>query len=278
MNTSLSFDLQATLDAISLSLLQAFLRPSPPFLNFSDPSNFPDPSLPLQYSHLNLYVDNLRTADLAVDHIEDIDDIFEDLGIDAYNFGSAIVNFSQFVNLREEILIAAAIIVICCFAATTIFLMDLHSGLIMGAILIVNAVEIFGYMGHLNISLNFFAATVYLAGIAIGVEFTAPLVFYFLKATVSNSSHTSSDWWIIRELGRRNERMHKALEHRFTPIFNGSVTTFVGVVMLFFAPVRFIRLFFFGVLMIVVIIGLINGLIFLPVLLSIIGPFAQVSN
>lgn len=261
------------MDGISLNLLLAYLTPAPlPF----DPSTFSNvrPSQPLKYTQFNLYVDGLYSADLAVDYLEDVDDIIEDLGIDAYNIGQAIANFSQYLTLSGDMLLAAAIIVICCFVVTTIFLMDIHSGIIMGAILIVNAVEVYGFMGHFNIDINFFPATVFLAGIALGVEFTAPLVFYFLKATAGVDRGVSKVWWLTKH----NERMHKALEHRFTPIFNGSVTTFVGVIMLQFAPVQFIRLYFFGVLMIVVIIGVLNGLLFLPVLLSVFGPIAQVSK
>jgi len=220
-----------------------------------------------------LFVDDLTTADIIVDHLEDIQDIIDDLGLDAYNFGQAVLQYSQFLTLRRDILIGAIIIILCCCAVTSVFLMDIHSGIIMGVILVVNGVEVYGFMGHFNIDINFFPAIVYLGGIALGVEFTAPLVFYFLKATAGVDKDGSKSSWFSRQ----NERMHKALEHRFTPIFNGSVTTFVGVVMLLFAPVRFIRLYFFGVLMIIIVIGMLNGLLFLPVLLSVVGPVAQVS-
>ena len=218
-------------------------------------------------------MDGVRTSDIAVRHIEDIEGILEDLGIDGYNIGEAIGNYSQFLSLSDDIILAAAIIAICCFVVTTIFLMDIHSGVIMGGILVVDGVMVYGFIGHFNIDVNFFAATVFLAGIALGVEFTAPLALYFLKATAEADKTVSKSWWLTKH----NERMHKALEHRFTAIFNGSVTTFVGVAILFFAPVRFLRVYFFGVLMIVVVVGVLNGLLFLPVLLSLIGPFPQVS-
>jgi len=259
------------LDRVNLQLLRAFLSPAP--LVATDISAI-EPSEPLLYGQVNLYVDGLTSADVVVDHLEDVQDIIDDLGLDAYNFGQTVLLFSQFLSIRSDMLIGAIIIIICCFAVTSVFLMDIHSGIIMGLILAVNAVEVYGFMGHFNIDINFFPAIVYLAGIALGVEFTAPFVFYFLKATASANKDRSTRSW----LSKQNERMHKALEHRFTPIFNGAVTTFVGVVMLGFAPVRFIILYFFGVYMIIVVIGTLNGLLFLPVLLSVIGPHAQVSK
>ena len=259
------------MDRVNLQLLRAFLSPAP--LSVRDFSDV-EPSEPLLYGQINLYADGLSSADIVVDHLEDVEDIIDDLGLDAYNFGQAVLLFSQFLTVRSDMLIGAIIIVLCCCAVTSVFLMDIHSGIIMGAILVVNGVEVYGFMGHFNIDINFFPAVVYLSGIALGVEFTAPLVFYFLKATSAVDKGTTKRSW----LSKQNERMHKALEHRFTPIFNGAVTTFVGVIMLLFAPVRFIRLYFFGVLMIIIVIGTLNGLLFLPVLLSVIGPVAQVSK
>ena len=257
------------MDRTNLQLLRAFLSPAPLLTDFT----VVVPSEPLLYGQMNLYVDDLTSADIVVDHLEDVKDIIDDLGIDGYNFGTAVLLYAQFLTLSRDVLVGAAIIVICCFIVTSIFLMDIHSGIVMAAILIVNAVEVYSFMGLLNIDINFFPATVFLAGIALGVEFTAPLVFYFLKATATADESLSKHLW----LRKHNERMHKALEHRFTPIFNGSVTTFVGVIMLLFAPIRFILLYFFAVYMIIIVLGVLNGLLFLPVLLSVVGPFAQVS-
>ena len=259
-----------------MNLLGANLNPQPLPFNISDLSTI-QPSNPLAYAQANFYVHNLQETDDGIDHVTDIEDILDSHGIDGYNLGEALVNYSPLVHLREQISLAAAFIVIACFVTTTIFLMDIHSGILMGLVLISNGIQVLGFMGHFDIALTYFAATVYLAGIAIGVEFTAPLAFYFLKATSGGGKHASSDWWIMREIGSRNERMHKALEHRFTPIFNGGITTFLSIIMIYFVPVRFVRLFYFGVLMIVVIVGMVNGLVFLPVILSIVGPFAQVT-
>ncbi|XP_065907538.1 protein patched homolog 1-like isoform X2 [Dysidea avara] len=257
----------ATLDRTNFQLLRAFLSPAPLLTDFT----VVVPSEPLLYAQVNLYVDDLTSADLVVDHLESVKDILDDLEIDGYNFGTAVLLYAQFLTLSRDTLLGAAIIVICCFLVTSVFLMDLHSGIVMGTILIVNAVEIFGFIGVFEIDVNFFPATVFLAGIALCVEFTAPLVFYFLKATATGTEGPKHLW-----LRNHNERMHKALEHRFTPIFNGAVTTFVGVIMLLFAPVRFIQLYFFAVYMIIIVLGVLNGLLFLPVLLSVVGPFAQV--
>ena len=257
-----------------MNLLGANLNPEPLPFNTSDPSTI-WPSNPLAYAQANFYVHGLK-ADSGIDHVTDIEDILDSHGIDGYNVGEALINFSPLVHLRQQIALAAGFIVIACFVFTSVFLMDIHSGVLMGLVIISNGIQVLGFMGHFDIALSYFAATVYLAGIAIGVEFTAPLVFYFLKATSGGGEHASSDWWILRELGSRNERMHKALEHRFTPIFNGGITTFVSIIMIYFIPVRFIRIYYFGVLMTVIVVGMINGLVVLPVILSIIGPFAQV--
>lgn len=52
---------------------------------------------------------------------------------------------------------------------------------------------------------------------------------------------------------------------------------FLGIIMLAFSEFEFIVKYFFIVLSALILIGLINGLVLLPVLLSLIGPPCEVS-
>ena len=92
--------------------------------------------------------------------------------------------------------------------------------------------------------------------------------------------------------GTRAERSCAALAHMGIPIVNGGISTFVGIAMLAFAEVGsppspvaydcaltsllsqfgFIVKYFFGVFVTVVAVGLFNGLVLLPVLLTWVGP------
>ena len=163
--------------------------------------------------------------------------------------------------------------------------MDLWSAILLVCMLALISAEVFGITGFLDIKFSSIPPIIIIASVGVAVEFTAPLVFYFLKASpepgikelsffgIYDFPNCVAHWFVTR-----NERMHKALEHRFTPVFNGSVTTFLGIIMLAFAPLPFVRLYFFAILLSVVLLEMLNGLVLLPVVLSLVGPPAQVNQ
>lgn len=62
----------------------------------------------------------------------------------------------------------------------------------------------------------------------------------------------------------------------FIPVIHGGVVTLLGILMLLFTPYQFIVVYFFGVLFALVALGMVNGLLFLPVIISLIGPTSEV--
>jgi hypothetical protein len=62
----------------------------------------------------------------------------------------------------------------------------------------------------------------------------------------------------------------------FIPVIHGGVVTLLGILMLLFTPYQFIVVYFFGVLFALVALGMVNGLLFLPIIISLIGPSSEV--
>ena len=219
-----------------------------------------------------------------INEIRGILESYEDDGIESYPNGSPFLFWEQYINLRRNVGLACGLILVACFVATTFFLMDLWSAVLLVFMLALITTEVFGVTGFLEIKFSSIPAIMIIACVGVAVEFTAPLTFYFLKASPEPGEKELSFFgislpsFIAHWLVTRNERMHKALEHRFTPVFNGSITTFLGIIMLAFAELLFIRLYFFAILITIVFLGMVNGLILLPVLLSLVGPPAQVSE
>lgn len=79
----------------------------------------------------------------------------------------------------------------------------------------------------------------------------------------------------ITSVGNRDRRVRLALQLSFAPVVHGTLTSLVAVVMLSTSPFEFIVRHFFWLLLSVMIIGVINGLFFFPILLSLIGPAAE---
>ena len=219
-----------------------------------------------------------------IDEVRGILERYERFGVDSYPSGSPFLFWEQYINLRRNVGLACGLILLACFVATTFFLMDLWSAILLVCMLAMISAEVFGITGFLEIRFSSIPGIMIIASVGVAVEFTAPLTFYFLKASPEpgekkmnflgiNLPSCVAHWFVTR-----NERMHKALEHRFTPIFNGSITTFLGIIMLAFAELPFIRLYFFSILLSIVFLGMLNGLILLPVLLSLVGPPAQVNQ
>ena len=66
--------------------------------------------------------------------------------------------------------------------------------------------------------------------------------------------------------------MGAALDHMFVPTFDGAVSTLLGVMMLAFSPFDFVVNYYFQLYLYIVLFGVLNGLVLLPVLLSLVGP------
>ena len=80
----------------------------------------------------------------------------------------------------------------------------------------------------------------------------------------------------ITSVGSRDRRVRLALEHMCAPVIHGVCTALLAVAMLAFSDFEFIFRYFFLVLLCVIGIGSMNGLFFFPILLSLIGPAAEV--
>merc|ERR1719473_2218263 len=80
----------------------------------------------------------------------------------------------------------------------------------------------------------------------------------------------------LRQTGTRNERAMKSMNAMGSSVVTGIATTkFLGVLILAFAPSTLFKLYYFRMYMFIIILGVFNGLFFLPVLLSYIGPGAD---
>jgi predicted RND superfamily exporter protein len=71
--------------------------------------------------------------------------------------------------------------------------------------------------------------------------------------------------------GSRSHRAYKSCKRVGKPIFNSAISTIIGISLLGFSK-SYIFMSFFKTLFILMCLGLLNSLLFLPVLLSIIGP------
>lgn len=80
-----------------------------------------------------------------------------------------------------------------------------------------------------------------------------------------------------RFLGTKRDRAKKAIFHMGSSVLVGiGSTKFIGVIVLAFAPSTLFRLYYFRMYLFIILFGLFNGLMVIPLLLSRIGPKPQV--
>lgn len=83
----------------------------------------------------------------------------------------------------------------------------------------------------------------------------------------------------MRQSGTRQQRARKALEEMGASVLVGIATTkFIGVIVLAFAPSTLFQLYYFRMYLFIIVFGVFNGLVFLPTILSMIGPAADKSE
>lgn len=147
------------------------------------------------------------------------------------------------------------------FAITFLFQLNPWLSMIICAVVFMIDMELYGLSRPMGVKLNGVSVANFCVSIGLAVEFTAHVARAFLLAP-----------------GTRNERMVTALREMTIPMFNGALSTILAVVVLTGAKFPFFRTYYALTFVVVVLIACANGLIFLPVVLSIIGPPQQKMN
>eukprot|EP00096_Caligus_rogercresseyi_P007392 TRINITY_DN2523_c0_g3_i5.p1 TRINITY_DN2523_c0_g3~~TRINITY_DN2523_c0_g3_i5.p1 ORF type:complete len:378 (+),score=102.59 TRINITY_DN2523_c0_g3_i5:148-1281(+) len=133
-------------------------------------------------------------------------------------------------------------------------------GTVVVVVLTTILVQLIGAMGLLlGVHFSAVPAVVLILAVGIGVEFTLHICIGF-----------------VTSVGSKNRRIVLSLKHMFTPVFHGAISTFLGIVMLAFSDFDFVFRYFFLVLSSLILLGLFNGLVFLPVLLLMFGPPGEI--
>uniref|UniRef100_A0A8B9ISI2 Patched 2 n=1 Tax=Amazona collaria TaxID=241587 RepID=A0A8B9ISI2_9PSIT len=218
---------------------------------------------PLEFAQFPFYLSGLRRTADFVEAIESVRAICREAaqrhGVLSYPSGYPFLFWEQYIGLRHWFLLAISILLACTFLVCALLLLNPWTAGIIVSILAMMAVELFGIMGLMGIKLSAIPVVILIASVGIGVEFTVHVALGFLTA-----------------VGSRNVRSATALEHTFAPVMDGAVSTLLGVLMLAGSEFDFIMRYFFAVLTILTLLGLLNGLVLLPVVLSVIGPPPEV--
>ncbi|KAL2092502.1 hypothetical protein ACEWY4_012300 [Coilia grayii] len=201
----------------------------------------------------------LRARELAHNitmSMRKIDDTLSDFQVFPYTV--TYVFYEQYLTIVSEGLFNISLCLLPTFVVCCILLgMDLRSGALNLLTIVMITVDTVGVMTLWGIDYNAVSLINLVTAVGISVEFVSHLTRSFALSI----------------LPTRVERAKEATATMGSAVFAGvAMTNLPGIVVLAFAKAQLIQIFFFRLNLVITLLGLVHGLIFLPVLLSFFGP------
>lgn len=230
-----------------------------PFSTFEKDIKFNKNLTAIEASRCIIQATNISDANVEKDMVLDlrrIADSFPDHQITVFH--TLFVFFDQFILVRETSIQSIGVAAAVMMVIALIFIPSVSCALWVAFSICSIEIGVIGYMTLWNVNLDSISMINLIMCIGFSVDYSAHISYAYL----SSEGLTA------------NDRMRCALHSLGMPIFQGSVSTILGIVILAFAP-SYIFLTFFKTVFLVILFGALHGILLLPVLLSLSDSFCK---
>ena len=182
-------------------------------------------------------------------------DLADDAPFNCFAYHFAYIAYEQYVAILGQTLQSVGIALAAVFVVTCIFMPHPLLVLLCTIAVTMIMVGVFGFLIYIDVALSSITMIHLIMSIGFSVDFTAHVCHGFM----------------ISDGKTRDIRVKQAIDKTGAPIFQGAVSSILGVVILFGAKSYIFRTFA-AVMCFVLLFGIAHALLLLPVILSWIGP------
>ena len=179
--------------------------------------------------------------------------------------------------ISEELYRNILLAILCVFITTWMLLFNIWASLLVLGCVVLTLVNVGGFIHFWGLTIDTVSCTNIIISIGLCVDYSAHIAHAFMSCSGSRkervmfcSIHFSL---LFSHLHPSNVQVREALADIGPAVFNGGFSTFLAFILLANSKSHVFSTFF-KVFFLVIVFGLFNGLLLLPVMLSLVGPAA----